>query len=177
MLDLCAGTGRIAGPLAAAGYEVTAVERDPEAVRRGRTAWPGVRFVEADVRDLSGLPGPFGAVLCLWQSFGWFDEAGNRTVFSAMADRVAPGGRLVIDVYRRDHPGLEVFERRHRASVQYPDGFSECFDWELFTPEEIADLGGTHGLRVALICARWNEGTPADPAIRDFQIVLSRPPV
>src|SRR5688572_19401633 len=57
VLDLCAGTGRIAGPLAAAGHTVTAVERDPAAVARGRVRHPGVRFLEADVRDLSTVPG------------------------------------------------------------------------------------------------------------------------
>ena len=32
VLDVCCGTGRHAGPLAAAGYEVTGVDRDAEAI-------------------------------------------------------------------------------------------------------------------------------------------------
>ncbi len=151
------------------------MERDAGAVRRGRVAWPAVRFVEADVRDLSSVPGAFSAVLCLWQSFGWFDEAVNRAVFRSMADRVAPGGRLILDLYHRLHPGLALDGRRHRADVRHVDGSGEAFDWELFTPEEVVDLGRAEGLEPVVACRFWDESLPAAPQFRDFQIVLSRP--
>jgi hypothetical protein len=66
-------------------------------------------------------------VICLWSSFGWFDDATNGRVLAAMARRLAAGGVIVLDVYqpaflarhhglrvRREH-GIEVRERNAAA--------------------------------------------------------------
>ena len=50
VLDIASGSGRHARLFAARGLEVTAVDRDPQAI-------PGVRFVKADLED--GSPWPF----------------------------------------------------------------------------------------------------------------------
>jgi SAM-dependent methyltransferase len=44
----------------------------------------------------------FDAAICLWNSFGYFDDAGNDQVVSEIARVLAPGGRLVLDVPNRD---------------------------------------------------------------------------
>src|SRR5437773_87385 len=65
VLDVCGGSGRIAGPLAAAGHAVTVVDRHPGALAEGRTRWSAVRFEEGDMRHLAPYAGAFDAVLCL----------------------------------------------------------------------------------------------------------------
>ena len=80
VLDVCSGPGRIAGMLARAGYEVTAVDRDHESIEGGRRAYPAVAFIERDMREVGGLAGRFDAVICLWQSFGYFSRQENRRV-------------------------------------------------------------------------------------------------
>ena len=51
VLDVASGEGRHARFFAERGFEVTAVDRDPQAI-------PGVRFVQADLED--GSPWPLG---------------------------------------------------------------------------------------------------------------------
>ncbi len=69
LLDLYAGAGAFALPLAAAGAEVVAVEEHPAAVTDGErsaalNAIGGVRFIQGAVeRVLPGLAGPFDGVL------------------------------------------------------------------------------------------------------------------
>ena len=65
MLELAAGTGRLAVPLALAGHQVTAVDIDPAMLDRGRShaAATGVppdrlAFVEADLRRAASCPTP-----------------------------------------------------------------------------------------------------------------------
>ncbi len=70
VVDICAGTGRLAyAVLAANGWQpqavqVTAVEFNPEFVRVGRRLLPEVEWILGDCYDLS-----------LWQSLPRFDEA------------------------------------------------------------------------------------------------------
>ncbi|MFD8596054.1 class I SAM-dependent methyltransferase [Kitasatospora sp. NPDC059646] len=108
LLDLACGTGRHSVPLGAAGFEVTGVDlMEPylaQARERAERAGQRVSFVRADMRDLSALPeGSFDAVVSLHTSFGFFDaEEENLAVLREVRSRLAPGGRLLIDVMNRD---------------------------------------------------------------------------
>jgi SAM-dependent methyltransferase len=70
ILDLGAGTGRVALDLAAAGHEVTALDRDPllleELARRAGLRGLPIQCVEADARRLGAL-GSFALVLAPMQ--------------------------------------------------------------------------------------------------------------
>jgi predicted RNA methylase len=76
VVDICAGTGRLAyAVLAANGWQpqevqVTAVEFNPEFVRVGRRLLPEVDWILGDCYDLS-----------LWQSLPRFDEAISNPPF------------------------------------------------------------------------------------------------
>jgi predicted RNA methylase len=79
VVDICAGTGRLAyAVLAANGWQpqevqVTAVEFNPEFVRVGRRLLPEVDWILGDCYDLS-----------LWQSLPRFDEAIGNLPFGAV---------------------------------------------------------------------------------------------
>jgi SAM-dependent methyltransferase len=92
VLELGAGTGRVAIDLAAHGHEVVALDSDPEllAVLAGRE--PGVKVVTADARDFD-LGATFPLVLAPMQLI---QIIGGREHRAAMLERVnahlAPGG-------------------------------------------------------------------------------------
>ena len=92
MLDLACGRGRHARHLAGRGYEVTAVDRDSDALAN-LAGVPGVRTVHA---ALEGAPWPFegaafdGVVVANYL---------HRPLFDALAASLAPGGVLVYETF------------------------------------------------------------------------------
>jgi SAM-dependent methyltransferase len=102
VLEIGAGTGRVAVPLAAAGFEVIAVE--PSAAMRERGA---ARAARAGV-TLTWIPSPFdcaeetpacGLVLCALDSFLHFTSAESQLAALARArDCLVPGGVLALDL-------------------------------------------------------------------------------
>ena len=114
ILDAPAGFGRIAIPLAEAGYHVTAVDRSQvqldEARRRaGDAEWP--RFVRADFRDLPFEDESFDAVLNLFTAIGYRGEEGDRQMLAEFLRVLRPGAALVIETLHRDRL-MSIFQPR-----------------------------------------------------------------
>lgn len=107
VLDVPCGTGRIARRLRAAGHQVVGVDAMPRFL--AEAARIGLPVVRADMRTTVARPGSFDAAMCIWGSFGYFDDAGNRAQARALADALAPGGRCLIDTIVADTllPGFE----------------------------------------------------------------------
>ncbi|CAM3843469.1 class I SAM-dependent methyltransferase [Deinococcus frigens] len=193
VLDLCCGTGRHAHRLAGRGYQVVGLDRDATAVQEARAqAGAGCRFLLGDLRDLGGVPGVFDAVVILWQSFGYFDDATNAAVLREIHAKLRPGGRLILDVYHREaferHQGRRTFERggvqitEHRrmdgrrlhVELDYGEGASDVFDWRLYSPEELNALAGARGFAPLLACTGFDQARPASPGAPRMQLVFSR---
>lgn len=51
---------------------MTGVERKPSVAAEARSG--GIEVHELDYRRLDELPGCFDAVICMWASFGWYEE-------------------------------------------------------------------------------------------------------
>jgi SAM-dependent methyltransferase len=127
ILELGAGSGRLAIPLAEAGYEVTAVDIDAEMLarlnRRAGQAESGVReridVVEADLVGLH-LPGDVRfklAILALNSIMLLESHAAQQAAFETMARHLEPGGLAVVDVWL---PGAEDLARYDgRLSLEY----------------------------------------------------------
>jgi SAM-dependent methyltransferase len=122
ILELAAGTGRLAVPLAAAGQAVTAVDVDPamleRARRRAETAGRAIRsrieFVEA---DLIGLDLPAAgtyrlAFIPLNSLFLLATREAQREAFGTMAHHLAPGGLAIADIWLPDADDLARFDGR-----------------------------------------------------------------
>jgi SAM-dependent methyltransferase len=93
VLDVGAGTGRVALPLARAGHSVTALDREPELLGalRARAAGLSVDTVVADAAGFT-LPRGFGLVIVPMQTIQLLPERGG---FLGSARRVLrPGGLL-----------------------------------------------------------------------------------
>jgi SAM-dependent methyltransferase len=151
VLDVACGLGRHMRDLAALGYECVGVELNDEVASEARAAGLDVRTL--DMRELDRLPGRFDAVISMWASVGWFDEATNVDVFRSLAQKVAEGGVLVLEVFNREffEPRQGPFEIREgivetrrvegdRLYVEYDRG--GAFQWRLYEPEELATLTG-----------------------------------
>ena len=122
VLELAVGTGRLAVPLAQAGYRVIGVDLDPamlaRARRRADEAANGARdrltLVEADLVGLR-LPeaGMFGlAFIALNSLLVLPNRAAQRAALRTMADHLAPGGLAVADVWIPDAEDLARFDGR-----------------------------------------------------------------
>ncbi len=120
VLDVPCGHGPLALELAARGLHVTGVdltesfleEARTEARRRGLA----VALERRDMRDLP-WPGRFDLVLNWWSSLGFFDEAGERSLFEAWARVLKPAGRLVIETLVLETLGPQPDATRRSSQV------------------------------------------------------------
>ncbi|HEY6471308.1 MAG TPA: methyltransferase domain-containing protein [Acidimicrobiales bacterium] len=105
ILDAPCGHGRIARRLGAAGMAVTGVDVTPAYIEEARAdplLVPGtVEYVVGDVRQLP-VDGPFDAVVCWLNSFGYYDDADCHRVLREFHRVLSPGGRVTIDTLHHD---------------------------------------------------------------------------
>lgn len=194
VVDLCCGTGRHARLLAARGYRMLGMDRDTAALAEaGRVSGNEVTYIAQDMRRFAELPGSFDAVLNLWQSFGYFDEATNRDVLRQINQKLAPKGRLILDIYHRSfferHQGTRSFVKegvliteskymtgnRLTVNLVYGDGEpTDTFDWRLYTPDELSELAEAVGFRCVVVCTGFDEEKPPSPANPRMQFVLEK---
>jgi SAM-dependent methyltransferase len=127
ILELAAGTGRLAVPLAVAGYAVTAVDLDPAMLERaharaseagigaaGSGAGGSLELVEADLLGLR-LPaaGSFAlAFLALNSIMLLGTRSAQQEALATMAAHLAPGGLAVVDVWLPDAEDLARYDGR-----------------------------------------------------------------
>ena len=105
ILDVPCGHGRLCRRLAAAGMEVTGVDLTPEYVAAARAdplLRPGsVTYLEGDIRSLP-VDGPFDAVVCWLNSFGYYDDDDCHRVLEEFHRVLRPGGKVAIDTMHHD---------------------------------------------------------------------------
>ena len=138
VLDVPCGAGRWSVQLAAMGYNVTGVDFsrellgmaekaaadrlqwDPGAPRTGVNGGLRVAWEHGDMRRLP-WEAEFDAALCVWNSFGYFDDDGNAEFLRAVSRALKPGGRFLLDT-----PVIETYvaemEARDKDWWQTPEG-------------------------------------------------------
>lgn len=120
VLELGAGTGRVAVPLAEAGAKVTGVDLSPGMleVARARAAEAGVSLtlVDADFRSLR-LRGRFDVVMAPLGTLQHMETPEDLvSALEAMARHLAPGGVAVVDV---ESPVPDDFDPSPQPLVQH----------------------------------------------------------
>ncbi len=120
ILELMAGSGRIAVPLAASGRRVVAIDNAPAMLARAATLWSrdtdratGARLdlIEADATAVM-LDDRFGLVLVALNSLLLLDHDTQPELFATMARHLAPGGRAVVDVWLPTSEDLALYDGR-----------------------------------------------------------------
>lgn len=100
VLDVPCGAGRLALEMAAWGHDVTAVDQSEELIEAARRE-AAERGLGVDLRqgDMRSLPadGSYDGAVCFWNSFGYFDDAGNLEFLRSVSRSLKPGGRLALD--------------------------------------------------------------------------------
>jgi SAM-dependent methyltransferase len=154
VVDLAAGTGKLARQLVPSGARVVAVE--PLAEMRS--------FIPAEIEVLDGtaetipLPDNFADAVTVAQAFHWFDaEAALREIERVLR----PGGLLALVSNRRDPSAFDDVLARHRAHPPLePPPEGEAFPH--VHRANFAELASTESSIATL------EGWAYDAAIADF---------
>jgi SAM-dependent methyltransferase len=126
-----AGTGRLAIPLAEAGFGVTAVESSEKMVEKGRKKGGAVEWVRGDMRSAK-LGRQYALALCAFNSFLCLLGVDDALAFLRNAhEHLEPGGLLGIEVSSfspeelAEGPGGP--EMRHDFTRELPDGRLDRF--------------------------------------------------
>ena len=102
ILDLCCGQGRHGEQLANLGGNVIGLDNSRfllnEAKNNAHSDGRRLQLIEADMRHIPLKPN-CDAVICLFTSFGFFEETDNTNVLSEIASVLKPGGKLLIDYW------------------------------------------------------------------------------
>ncbi len=168
-----AGTGRVAVPLAEAGFSVTAVDLDPamlrRAARRASAAGEEVErrlvLVMGDVVNLALAAG--GAfrlgIVALNSMLLLRTREAQAAAWTTLAAHLAPGGLAAVDVWLPDATDLARYDGR--VHLEYLRREAEMSRW--VTKTAAAQHDGATGT-IALTTV-FEEGEPGEAAIRWFR--------
>lgn len=169
ILELMAGSGRIAVPLAAAGRRVTAVDLDPAMLARAREAAKAaggaasrrLDLVEADVDGYRHpRAGRFGlAFVALGSLLLLPDRGAQRRTVQGLAEHLAPGGVAAIDVPLLDADELARYDGRL------------TLDWVRPTPDgrivtKTSSARHDPATRTVTLVTIFEEGAPGGSSVR-----------
>lgn len=169
VLELMAGSGRIAVPLATSGRRVVAVDLDGAMLERARDAaraagGPTARRLELVRADIDGYRHPragrFGlAFIPLGSLLLLPDRAAQRRVVRSLAEHLAPGGVAVVDVPLLDAEDLSRYDGRL------------VLDWVRTLPDgavvtKTSSARHDAATRTVTLVSIFEEGQPGSPTAR-----------
>ena len=130
VLELAVGTGRIAVPIAASGIPVVGVDLSEgmlEVAReRAQEAGAELDLRHGDMRD-PPVEGTFPLVLVPFRSMLHMEtDTDRRAVLRAIKRHLAPGGRLIFDVFA---PAADDIADTHGRWIEREPGIWERADW------------------------------------------------
>jgi SAM-dependent methyltransferase len=104
VLELGVGTGRLAVPLADAGLSVTGIDSSTAMLEQLASRDPDGRVVSIAGDMVDDLPaGPFDAALVAYNTlFNLLADGAQQRCFAAVAGRLRPGGRFVVEAFVPD---------------------------------------------------------------------------
>ena len=102
VLDVCCGTGQLAGVLGQRGYDMAGLDASEAMIDFARENAPDVPFVVADARDFS-IDRQFVAAYSVFESLNHVpDIAGLRLAFASIRRHLAPGAPFLFDLNREE---------------------------------------------------------------------------
>jgi SAM-dependent methyltransferase len=160
VLDVGAGTGRVALELARAGHDVTALDIDAEllAVLRERAGRLPVKSLVADAAAFDAGEAAFGLVAVPMQTVQLLPD--RRGFFASARRAVAPGGLVALAI-------AETLERVEDEAELPPPDAGEIGGWRFLSqPTAVREVaGGTRIERLRHTIAPGGERTTEPDAI------------
>jgi len=103
VLDVPSGEGRIALQLAQLGYQVHGIEYNSNAVKysqqqAAQQSLTNVTFEQGDMRTMQ-FSRQFDMVICMFNSFGYFNDNDNEQFIQSAATALKQGGTFIIDAH------------------------------------------------------------------------------
>jgi SAM-dependent methyltransferase len=168
ILELGVGSGRVAVPLAEAGWPVTGVDNDPAMLSRARTraeaagsvAAGRLELVEGDVAEVR-LADRFGLAFIALNSLLVFgDRAAQAAAVRTLAEHLGPGGIAVIDVWLPDADDLARYDGR--LVLEYARVDPETGRTVVKTGSAVHDPAS----QTVHLTTVFDEGVPGEPPVR-----------
>ena len=184
VLELGVGSGRLVGPMVAAGLSVIGVDASNAMLALCRKTHPGTPLVQADLAHYAPAPS-IGAALCAFNTlFNLTSQQSQQSLFSAVAHALAPGAPLVIEAvtgyslanapetstgpslvnsHRTVTSTTSVLRTSQVVSgvhIEYlDDGNVTERPWQLrwSTPEQLDEMAKTAGLVLSERYGAWDE--------------------
>lgn len=172
VLELAAGTGRLAVPLAEDGHDVTALDIDPAMLARlqrkadaaDRATRDRLTIVEGDLLDADlGIEAADGfglAFIALNSLFLLATRDAQRRAFRSMARHLATGGLAVADVWLPDAKDLARFDGRMMLEYDRDDPESGRRVTKVAAAQHDASTG------IVNLTSIYEEGAQGEPAVR-----------
>jgi ubiquinone/menaquinone biosynthesis C-methylase UbiE len=175
VLELGCGTGRVTIPIAAAGVDITGVDSSPAMLDIARRKVPALpqdtrpALVEGDMRALDLDGRQFQLVIIPFRGFlALMTVEDQMSALSSISTHLAPGGKLVFDVFV---PDLDMLVQEgdtpyHLRDVVDPDTGRRLVLWHQSAYDNHAQV-----IDARIIVEELDEtGTVAQRYYRDFQL-------
>jgi SAM-dependent methyltransferase len=143
VLDAGCGTGRVAIELARRGFSVVGIDSDRDMLAAARTKGPTLRWIEADLTDLTArIDAEFDLALLAGNVMIFLDPGTEAVVLRQLGTRLSPGGLLVSGF--QIWPGRVSFDEYD--SLAAAGGFEPVARWATWDREPFA--GGNYAVSV-----------------------------
>jgi len=128
ILDMNCGIGRHSVEIARRGISVIGTDISPRYIgiagERAREAGvsDNVLFRIADMRAIGAALAaerPLDGVICLWTSFGFYDDDTNEDILRQCRELVRPGGFFALDIVNRDWLVKNFVQRGFARTANY----------------------------------------------------------
>ena len=183
VLELGVGTGRLALPVAAMGFDVTGLDASPAMldVLRAKPGADRLTLIEGDMADPVGLDNAsFSVVLIGFNTlFNLTTESAQAACIGHIARLLEPGGRFVMEAFVPDpgaHDGMSMraveldrvvmdvtitdleTQQITGQRIEITEAGNRMFPYHLryATPEQVDKMAATEGLELAHRWADWS---------------------
>lgn len=117
MLDLCCGTGRVAGAASALGAVADGLDISSAMIDRAKAAFPSIPFEVGDAETIPRETGHYDGVIC---SFGIMHIGNTEAMLKDVARVLKPGGRVALSHWIGP-PASPLFRIVFGAMQQFAD--------------------------------------------------------